>query len=105
MRKQAYLRRLLKSVCTAAATFSFLTSFAANEITVYKHCNYDASGYAVSLSVGTYTTAQLTALGILNNDISSLRVTSGFEIVLFDTDNLTGTSVTVSSAGNGLQTL
>ncbi len=65
--------------------------------TVYKHCNYDATGYAVLLPVGDYTTAQLTALGIANNDISSLKVNSGYEVVLYDLDNWTGTAVTVGT--------
>ena len=62
--------------------------------TVYKHCNYSTTGYAVTLSIGDYTTAQLTAKGISNNDVSSLKVNSGYEIVLYDLDNFQGTTLT-----------
>ncbi|MDF2456295.1 MAG: hypothetical protein K0R51_2288 [Cytophagaceae bacterium] len=58
--------------------------------TVYQHCGGSA-GYVVELEQGDYTTAQLAAKGILNNDISSLTVTSGYEIVLYDQDNFQGT--------------
>lgn len=55
---------------------------------VYKDCNY--GGYAVNLTPGNYTLAQLTALGVLNNDISSLRVTPGYEMILYSDDNFQG---------------
>ena len=42
-------------------------------VTVYQHCDY--GGYAANLSVGSYTLSQLQALGVLNDDISSVRVT------------------------------
>ncbi|MBF04935.1 MAG: glycoside hydrolase [Flavobacterium sp.] len=63
--------------------------------TVYKHCNYD--GYAVSLPVGNYTLSQLQARGVLDNDVSSVKVQSGYEIVLYANDNFTGTAVTITS--------
>lgn len=64
--------------------------------TVYKDCNY--GGYAVDLNAGNYTLAQLKALGVADNDISSLKVASGYEVQLFDGDNFLNapTSLTVS---------
>ncbi|OQP66130.1 Ig-like domain-containing protein [Niastella populi] len=56
--------------------------------TVYKHCNY--GGYAINLPVGTYTVNQLIALGAVNDDISSLRVNSGYEAILYRDNNFTG---------------
>ncbi|MCC3156576.1 beta-1,3-glucanase family protein [Hymenobacter sp. 15J16-1T3B] len=67
--------------------------------TVYKDCNY--LGTAVSLPVGDYTLAALQSRGILNDDISSLKVNSGYEVVLYENDNYSGGSLTVGSAGNG----
>ena len=61
--------------------------------TMYKDCNY--AGYAVGLPVGNYTLAQLQSRGILNDDISSLRVTAGYEVQLFNDDNFLGSSVVV----------
>lgn len=63
--------------------------------TVYKDCNY--GGYAVSLPTGDYTLSQLQSKGILDNDISSLKVQSGYEVVLYANDNFSGSSVTITS--------
>jgi beta-glucanase (GH16 family) len=59
--------------------------------TVYKDCNY--GGYAVGLPAGSYTLSQLQSRGILNDDISSVRVQSGYQIRLYQNDNFGGTSV------------
>jgi beta-glucanase (GH16 family) len=59
--------------------------------TVYKDCNY--GGNAVGLPTGSYTLSQLQARGIVNDDISSVRVQSGYQIRLYQNDNFTGTSV------------
>ena len=56
----------------------------------YKDCSYTGS-FAVGLNVGTYTIAQLTAKGITNKDISSIKITSGYEVVLYKNDNFGGT--------------
>jgi hypothetical protein len=63
--------------------------------TVYKDCNY--GGYAVSLPAGNYTLANLQAKGILDNDISSLKVQSGYEVVLYTNDNYFGSSTIITS--------
>lgn len=62
-------------------------------VTVYKDCNY--AGYAVSLNPGTYTLSQLNALGILNDDISSLKITAGYKVTLYQNDNFTGSTLTL----------
>jgi len=59
-------------------------------VTVYQHCSFSTAGYGVALPVGNYTTAQLNARGILNNDISSFRVQSGYELVVYKGDNFQG---------------
>jgi hypothetical protein len=58
--------------------------------TVYKHCDYSTAGYAIGLEEKTYTTAQLQALGVLDNDVSSLKVNAGYEIFLYELDNFQG---------------
>jgi predicted alpha-1,6-mannanase (GH76 family) len=63
--------------------------------TFYKDCNY--TGAVTSLEAGNYTLAQLQARGILNNDISSLKVSSGYQVILYDSDNFGGTTVTTST--------
>ncbi len=59
--------------------------------TMYKDCNY--AGYAVALNPGTYTLSQLNALGILNNDISSLKVNAGYKVTLYNDDNFGGATL------------
>jgi hypothetical protein len=59
--------------------------------TMYKDCNY--TGTAVALPAGDYTLAALQSRGILNDDISSLRVNSGYEVVLYESDNYGGASL------------
>ena len=68
--------------------------------TVYKDCNY--GGYAINLPIGDYTLSQLQSLGVLDNDISSLKVQNGYEVVLYANDNFTGTSITINSDDNCL---
>lgn len=59
--------------------------------TAYKDCNY--GGYGVALPQGTYTLSQLLARGILNDDISSLRVNAGYQVTLYQDDNFGGSSI------------
>jgi hypothetical protein len=61
----------------------------------YKDCSY--SGASASLPAGSYTLSQLQSYGILNDDISSLRVSSGYQVILYWDDNFGGSTLTVSS--------
>jgi hypothetical protein len=63
--------------------------------TVYKDCNY--GGYAVGLPVGSYTLSQLNSMGVLNDDISSLKVTSGYQVTLYENDNFGGATLVVNA--------
>ncbi|MVT09957.1 T9SS type A sorting domain-containing protein [Chitinophaga tropicalis] len=56
--------------------------------TIYQDCNY--AGNAVTLPVGSYTLSQLIALGIPNDYISSLKVASGYEIILYENHDFSG---------------
>ncbi|KNY30350.1 CAP domain-containing protein [Pseudobacteroides cellulosolvens] len=58
--------------------------------TFYQHINY--KGYSVVLQEGDYTLRKLVAKGIKNNDISSVKITQGFQVTVFDGDNFTGKS-------------
>ncbi len=68
-----------------------------NIATVYKHCNYDVSGYSAKLTTGKYTLAQLLAKGIADNDLSAVKLSDGYEMLLYTDDNLTGTSLLVKT--------
>lgn len=63
--------------------------------TVYQHCNYD--GYEVALEPGRYTLAQLEELGIDNDDVSSISVLPGYKVELYQHNNFSGNSITVSA--------
>ena len=63
--------------------------------TVYRDCGY--SGTAVSLPVGDYNLAALKSRGILNDDISSLTMSSGYQVVLYEHDNFSGGVLTLKA--------
>ncbi|WP_236025383.1 RICIN domain-containing protein [Flavobacterium geliluteum] len=71
-------------------------------ITVYKDCNY--TGFSGGLTIGDYNMARLNALGVLNDDISSLRITQGFQAILYQDDNFTGGSTVINSDNSCLNT-
>ncbi|REG94779.1 glycoside hydrolase family 76 protein [Flavobacterium aquicola] len=52
----------------------------------------DFTGYNVALDIGDYTLAQLQSKGILDNDISSFKLSKGFKVTLYEGDNFTGES-------------
>lgn len=56
--------------------------------TVYQHCKF--AGYKARLAPGRYTMAQLKKKGVKNDDLSSIKVPKGYEIVLFEHDNFSG---------------
>jgi hypothetical protein len=68
--------------------------------TFYQHIDYNVgtTGYSVRLPEGTYTTAQMTTAGLVNNDITSLKVPFGYKVTLYDNDNFTGTATVFDSS-------
>jgi len=66
-----------------------------NVVTVYKEFNY--GGFSGGLIIGDYNTERLNSLGLLNNDISSLKVAQGFRVILYQNDNFTGASTVINS--------
>ncbi|MEX1657858.1 alpha-L-fucosidase [Streptomyces pseudovenezuelae] len=66
------------------------TSAGAGRVTAFKDVNYSA-GSAV-LTLGSYTSSQLTAAGVGPSAISSLRVPQGFRVTGYSGDNFTGTT-------------
>jgi hypothetical protein len=64
-------------------------------VELYQHCSY--GGWQAGLPVGDYTSAALAALGAINADASSLQVAAGFEVVLFDGDEFTGSAITIGA--------
>ncbi|WP_421894794.1 glycosyl hydrolase family 18 protein [Marinoscillum sp.] len=68
--------------------------------TLFQHCDY--GGYSASLNVGNYTLGQLQALGVANDDISSLQVQSGYQITMYQHDNFTGNVLVKTTNDNCL---
>lgn len=74
----------------AAINNAFATSSTSRAV-FYKDCNY--AGTAVGLPTGSYTLSQLNGYGIVNDDISSLTVTSGYTVTLYWDDNFGGSTL------------
>ena len=58
------------------------------QITFYEHCGYQ--GRSVSIPNGRHTLASLRALGVKNDDISSIRVTPGNVVAVYQHDSFGG---------------
>ena len=67
---------------------------------VYRDCNF--AGAAAGLDAGDYTFGQLSARGVLNDDISSLKVNLGYEVILYENDNFTGASTSITAENSCL---
>ncbi|WP_231757479.1 family 16 glycosylhydrolase [Microbulbifer elongatus] len=61
---------------------------------VHEHCNFN--GWSTALDVGSYNLASLQALGFANDQASSIEVSSGYQATLYEHDNFTGASVTIT---------
>ncbi|MEE9333206.1 MAG: hypothetical protein V3U65_03850 [Granulosicoccaceae bacterium] len=73
---------------------------AKSAITLYSECNY--KGRAINLEEGEFTTAMLLKLGVANNSISSIRVSDGYQVELFENDFYRGSSGTLRQNDNCL---
>jgi hypothetical protein len=84
--------------CGAQSTFTYnitINGVGGGVATMYQDCNY--GGAAVALPLGDYNLAAMTSRGIANDWISSLRVTSGHRVTLYENDNFTGASLVVTA--------
>ena len=70
-------------------------SLSVNGATFYR--DYDYAGSSIKLKPGNYTTAQLTAAGIPDNSVSSVRMDSGISVEIYDGDNFGGSKWTFTS--------
>lgn len=69
-------------------------------ITAYHEGNYN--GFSGGLGVGDYKLSDLQALGLANDQISSLKITEGYRAILFQDDNFSGGSTVINSDNSGL---
>ena len=87
-------RRIYKMLLFCMVSMLSVFVHAANEcddcIALYVDINY--GGYSKSLGEGSYTQADLAMYGISAKNISSLKVTKGFKITLYENADFTGDS-------------
>jgi beta-glucanase (GH16 family) len=89
----------------AAANAIFPDTFDVEYVKVYKRnpsvtVYGDCEGYgwiSQPITPGSYTTAQLAALGVINNQASSIEVPAGWLVTIYDGDNFTGESITINA--------
>jgi hypothetical protein len=60
-------------------------------VTVFQDQNH--GGYGMALPAGRYTLSALRAWGVRNDDITSLKVSSGYRVTLYEHDNFSGASL------------
>lgn len=70
------------------------TSTPAGKVTLFKDCDY--KGFSATFHAGTYRLADLIAHGVKNDDVSSIRIPSGYKVQLYKDDNFKGTEVTLT---------
>jgi hypothetical protein len=82
------------TVATYTYNFDFVNDVPQFSTTAqfYQHCSY--GGWTASLPIGNYTKAQMTALGLVDNDLSSFKLPYGLKVTLYKDDNFTGVSST-----------
>ncbi len=71
------------------------TPSTSGEVTVYLDCGY--TGTSASLGVGDYTMSALTAKGIPNDKISSIKVMNGYRAEVYLDENFGGSSMAITS--------
>lgn len=62
----------------------------ASAVTLYTDANYE--GKAVTLSEGEYNLSRMGLYNLKDNDMSSLKVTPGFKVTIYEDDNFNGNS-------------
>lgn len=77
------------------ARIDFPFAYGTGVASIYKDCNY--GGYVTVLGVGSYNLSQLRDMGVLNDDISSLKVNSGYQVQLYWDDNFDGSVLTITA--------
>jgi hypothetical protein len=65
-------------------------------VTFYSSTNYSGTASQL-LSKGTYSLSQLAAKGIANDTASSVKIPSGWTVIIYQNDNEGGTSWTLTS--------
>ncbi|MBN8459724.1 MAG: hypothetical protein J0M04_17985 [Verrucomicrobia bacterium] len=65
------------------------------EVRLYQHSDY--WGWSAGFGLGSYTLAQITAAGGVNDDPTSLEVPPGFKVTLYEHDHFQGESLVLTA--------
>ena len=82
------------NVDTSGSGNSSNINTASGDVYIYQDSNY--GGRSASLGTGSYTLASLQAKGFKNDDLSSIKVPSGYKAILYWDDNFQGASKTLT---------
>jgi len=93
--KTLSLKRLM--VLAALSVAAYLPTGAFANATVYQHCNF--KGQRISLAPGNYDLKDLERRGVRNDDISSLQVRPGYEIIIYQHHRFGGRSLKFRLSG------
>ena len=67
-----------------------------NSVTLFQHCTSDpADGFAATIKPGRYSS--MAELGLRDNHLSALRISPGTQVTLYDGENFTGNSITLTA--------
>lgn len=83
------------SNASGAESCSVIHISVASAAKLFQHCNY--TGWIAELGVGAYTTSDLLAFGILNNDASSIKIAPGYTVTFYDNDHFQGATLAKTS--------
>ncbi|ASZ13315.1 RICIN domain-containing protein [Chitinophaga pendula] len=64
-------------------------------VTAYQHCDFN--GFHAGLTIGQYTLSALQQKGINDDEISSVKVNTGYKVILFEKDHFQGRSITLTA--------
>ncbi|UYZ63111.1 peptidase inhibitor family I36 protein [Hymenobacter weizhouensis] len=78
-----------------AAAGLLLATTATAQVTVFQNCDY--AGRKASFGVGSYPLSALTGAGLANDDVSSVLVTSGYQVTFYADDNYQGAALVKTS--------
>lgn len=87
-------KNALLSFLDASYPIVVSNEFFESPVTVYQDINYQ--GYSCNLGVGSYDMNQLIALGVRNDDITSIKVKEGYEAILYEDISFGGQTFTAT---------
>lgn len=92
---KAYLPGTVSSSGNSSGSGSSSGSSSSSGVTFYEHSGY--GGWSVTLGQGTYDYNEMVAAGIKNDQLTSLKVPSGYIVTLYENSNFGGSTKTVTS--------